>query len=88
MTIDLNNNNSIFAEEPKRFNRQMGSTIVQYYGISQNVGKVDVFIGLSTKILYKWLNRRSQRKSFDWDKFNMFMKKNPLEKARVIHALF
>jgi len=61
---------------------------VQYYGISHNTDKVDEFIDRATKILYKWLNRRSQKKSFDWDKFNKFIKKYPLSKARVIHTLF
>ena len=61
---------------------------IQYYGTSHNTGKVDEFIGQSTKILFKWINRRSQRKSFDWDRFNLFMQKNPLEKARVVYALF
>lgn len=61
---------------------------VQYYGVSHNTDKVDEFIDRATKILYKWLNRRSQKRSFDWDKFNLFIRKNPLVKARVIHAFF
>lgn len=31
---------------------------------------------------------KSQRKSFNWDKFNKFMKRYPIPKARVIHSLF
>jgi RNA-directed DNA polymerase len=61
---------------------------VQYYGVSHNTDKVDEFIDRATKILYKWLNRRSQKRSFDWDKFNKFMGKYPLVKARVIHSFF
>jgi RNA-directed DNA polymerase len=61
---------------------------VQYYGISHNTDKVDEFIGQATKILYKWLNRRSQKKSFNWEKFNKFKDKYPILKARVVHALF
>lgn len=61
---------------------------IQYYGVSHNTDKVDEFIERATRTLFKWLNRRSQKRSFDWDKFNEFMKKNPLTKARVIHALF
>jgi len=61
---------------------------IQYYGISFNTDKVDEFIDRATKILYRWLNRRSQKKPFDWDKFNKFMKKYPLMKAKVIHPLF
>jgi len=61
---------------------------VQYYGISHNTDKVDEFIDRATKILYKWLNRRSQKKSFDWVKFNRFIDRYPLPKARVVHPLF
>jgi RNA-directed DNA polymerase len=61
---------------------------IQYYGVSHNTDKVDEFIDRATKILYKWLNRRSQKKSFDWDKFNKFILKYPLSKACVIHAFF
>lgn len=36
---------------------------VQYYGISHNYAKVEEFIRQVKRILFKWLNRRSQRKS-------------------------
>ena len=61
---------------------------LQYYGVSFNAGKVDKFIDRAIKILFKWLNRRSQKKSFCWGKFNKFVKLNPVERARVIHRLF
>lgn len=61
---------------------------IQYYGVSHNTDKVNEFIAQATKILFKWLNRRSQKRSFDWDKFNKFMDKCPLPKARVVHSLF
>lgn len=61
---------------------------IQYYGVSHNTDKVDEFIDRATKILYKWLNRRSQKKSFDWVKFNKYIAINPLPKATVKHFLF
>ena len=61
---------------------------IQYYGVSHNTDKVGEFIVRATKILFKWLNRRSQKKSFNWEKFQKFMKKFPLPKARVIHSFF
>ena len=51
---------------------------IQYYGVSFNTDKVKEFIAQATKILFKWLNRRSQKRSFNWDKFQKFMEKNPL----------
>lgn len=61
---------------------------IQYYGVSFNVRRVEVFIDKVTKIAFKWLNRRSQRKSFSWEKFELFIKANPLPRARVCHKLY
>lgn len=61
---------------------------VQYYGVSYNTASVQNFIFRSTKIAFKWINRRSQRKSFSWGKFKLFMDKHPLPRARVTHPLF
>lgn len=40
-----------------------------YYGLIGNYKSLKEFYNISLKILYKWLNRRSQRKSMNWDKF-------------------
>ncbi len=61
---------------------------VQYYGVSHNIKAVEKFLYESMKIAFKWLNRRSQRKSFTWEKFEKFLEKNPLPQARIIHRLF
>jgi len=61
---------------------------VQYYGVSFNFDMVAKFIHEARKIIFKWLNRRSQRKSFDWNKFDLFVKKDPLPQAKIVHRLF
>lgn len=61
---------------------------VQYYGVSFNSRAVMSFLSEASKILFKWLNRRSQRKSLNWDKFKLFQEKNPLPEAKVRHKLF
>ena len=61
---------------------------IQYYYVSFNQEKVEKFIYMATRIVFKWLNRRSQRKSFTWEKFNKFIKMNSLPKARLKHSLF
>lgn len=35
------------------------------------------------ELLFKWLNRRSQRKSFDRYKFNLYLKLNPLPTPKI-----
>lgn len=59
-----------------------------YYGVTGNRNGVNDFIDEIRRLLYKWLNRRSQRKSFDWEKFNKFLKKYPLPKAKIYVNIF
>jgi group II intron reverse transcriptase/maturase len=61
---------------------------VQYYGVSHNSAQVKDFLHQATRVVFKWLNRRSQRKSFTWEKFNLFIGSNPLPRALVVHRLF
>jgi len=61
---------------------------IQYYGISYNIENVSRFLNESKKILFKWLNRRSQKKSFDWENFHKFIQKNPLPAVKIVHRLF
>jgi len=61
---------------------------IQYYGVSFNSKRVSVFCNHAIQLFFKWINRRSQRKSITWDKFKLFMEKYPPPKARVCHKLF
>ncbi|MBT4504247.1 MAG: group II intron reverse transcriptase/maturase [Gemmatimonadetes bacterium] len=61
---------------------------IRYYGVSFNSDWVEKFIQIATRILFKWLNRRSQRKSFTWEQFNRFIRANPLPRTKVYHPLF
>jgi RNA-directed DNA polymerase len=61
---------------------------IQYYGVSHNFDEIKRFFREAKRIAYKWLNRRSQRKSFNWEKFNLFIEKNPLPEIRIVHKLF
>ena len=55
-----------------------------YYGVITNSKGIKQFYNETIKALYKWLNRRSQRRSFTWDEFNAKMKWYGLIKPRVI----
>ena len=61
---------------------------VQYYGVSFNGKMVDNFLYEARKIIFKWLNRRSQRKSFSWEKFSLYVKAHPLPIVKIVHRLF
>ncbi|AGK54475.1 group II intron reverse transcriptase/maturase [Bacillus sp. 1NLA3E] len=54
-----------------------------YYCITDNTKNVCNFKDKIENLLFKWLNRRSQRKSFTWDKFRLFLDKYPLPSPRI-----
>jgi len=60
----------------------------RYFGVSDNYKMLNIFHNEVERILYKWLNRRSQRKSFEWDKFNIYLKRFPLPKPKIYHNLY
>lgn len=60
---------------------------IQYYGVTFNWKAVKSFVRLAVNIMFKWLNRRSQRKSFSWDKFELFIQRNPLPKIKIYHSV-
>lgn len=55
----------------------------RYYGITDNSSMIELFYYKTTQILFKWLNRRSQRKSFGWDKFILFLQRHPLPRPKI-----
>lgn len=54
-----------------------------YYGITDNYQMMDNFRMRVIKILFFWMNRRSQRKSYTWDGFNEFLKEHPIVKPHI-----
>lgn len=59
-----------------------------YYGVSHNAMGVAKFFYQAQGIFFKWINRRSQRRSWTWDKFLKYMEKFPPPNPKVIHKLF
>jgi len=54
-----------------------------YYGIIGNSQSLREFFELARKILYKWLNRRSQRRSFNYEGFVQACEHYRIEKPRI-----
>ena len=50
----------------------------RYFGIEDNYRMIKAYKEEVRKIIFKWLNRRSQRKSCSWEKFKCLEKKYPL----------
>ena len=60
----------------------------QYYGISGNYAGINRYYRIAVRMAFKWLNRRSQRKSFNWEQFAAYLEKYPLPKPRIMHRLY
>ena len=60
---------------------------VQYFGVSGNSRSLQQYAYQAGRLLFKWLNRRSQRRSMAWDRFNQVVA-SPLPRPRIIHNLY
>ena len=60
----------------------------RYHGITDNSTAVRNFYDKVRRMLFKWFNRRSQRKSMNWDKYVRFLKKNPLPRAKTYVSIY
>ena len=54
-----------------------------YYGITDNIDSLRNFRHQMKKSLFKWLNRRSQRKSYTWEQFIEMLKAYPLAEPKI-----
>lgn len=54
-----------------------------YYGVIDNSKSLWAFFQQLERILFKWLNRRSQRRSYNWDGFKAMLEQYPLERPRI-----
>jgi len=57
-----------------------------YYGIIGNYKSLGSFVYRVTQALFKWLNRRSQRKSYNWEGFKELVNHFGIVKPRICHA--
>jgi len=60
---------------------------IQYYGVSGNSRGVASYAHHATRLLFKWLNRRSQRRSLNWARFKAVIRPR-LPRPRIIHDLY
>lgn len=60
----------------------------QYYGVSGNGRRIWTFDYVVKRLLHKWLNRRSQCKSFTWKQFNAYLARYPLPRPCIVHRFY
>jgi len=55
-----------------------------YYGVIGNHASLNQFFKQAMRILYKWLNRRSQRRSYNWETFAELQEHFAVERPRIV----
>lgn len=60
----------------------------QYFGITDNIAMLSKYRYEVERILFKWLNRRSQKKSYTWQRFAKLLAFFPLPKPKIYVDIF
>ena len=55
-----------------------------YYGVSGNGRMLRLYYSQVCRTVFKWLNRRSQRKSCNWSGFNEMLKHFRIPQPRIV----
>ncbi|MCP4286472.1 MAG: group II intron reverse transcriptase/maturase [Gammaproteobacteria bacterium] len=56
---------------------------LNYYAITDNAQRCTTFVYRANRILFKWLNRKSQRKAYTWAQFNQALAEVGWPTARI-----
>lgn len=82
------NRNMAVGEIIKKINQKLRGHY-QYYGVTDNTRNVKSFYSITRGLLFKWLNRRSQRRSYTIDTFyNGLLRTFPIVEPKISVSLF
>jgi len=59
-----------------------------YYGISSNRRSIQTYYYQTIHLTFKWMNRRSQKQSFNWQQFTEYLKLYPLPKPALVYSMY
>lgn len=59
-----------------------------YFGVSGNIRSLRNVHCYAKRLLYKWVNSRSQKRSMDWQQFNKYLLLNPLPRPKIYYNLY
>jgi RNA-directed DNA polymerase len=57
---------------------------INYFGVNGNAHCVAVVVHYAERAWFQWLNRRSQKASYTWERFQDFLKDFPLPRPRIV----
>ena len=73
--------------EPRVLFRRINAKLrgyYNYYGVFGNYDSLQQFFQQVKRILFKWLNRRSQRRSYNWRGFEQLLEHYRVEQPRIV----
>lgn len=59
-----------------------------YYGVSGNFESIHRFYCKTRYLTFKWMNRRSQKKTWNWEEFSKYLETYPLPKPKLTYAIY
>lgn len=60
----------------------------QYYGVSGNSVSITRYYQETERQVFKWMNRRSQKKMWNWENFWEYLKRYPLPQPKLTYSLY
>jgi len=60
----------------------------RYYGVSGNSRSIGTFYHLVVRMVFKWVNRQSQRRSMNWASFATYLRRHDLPTPRIYCNLY
>lgn len=61
---------------------------INYYGVSENSESLSSYCHQVERLLFKWLNRRSNKRSCKWNTFSSWYRQLKLPKPRIVHSFY
>ena len=59
-----------------------------YFGVSGNMRCLKQFQNIANKLIFRWINRRSQKRSMTWEMFYSYLDWSPLPQPRIKHDFY
>ncbi len=59
-----------------------------YYGVSGNIEGIKQYYEQTRRLLFKWTNRRSQKKTWNWESFERHISLNPIPLPKLTYEIY
>ncbi len=59
-----------------------------YYGVSGNFESINAYHQHALLTAFKWINRRSQKKSWNWESYRKYIRQHPLPPPKLTYAIY